>query len=64
MHLNISEKSKVAGLLTATRELNAAQFNIPSDLSEFEKKLKNDIGLFNAKIDEETKNGHSRYSSY
>jgi CHAT domain-containing protein len=54
-----SEKSKVAGLLTATREMNAAQFNIPSDLSEFEKRLKNDIGLYNAKIDEEVKKGHT-----
>ena len=48
----------MAGLLTATRELNASQFNIPSDLSDLEKKLKSDISLFNAKIDEEMKNEH------
>jgi CHAT domain-containing protein len=49
-----SEKSKVAGLLTATRELNASHFNIPENLSELERKLKRDIGLMNAKIEEET----------
>ena len=51
-----SEKSKVAGLLAATRELNASQFNIPSDLSDLEKKLKRDISLVNAKIAEEVQN--------
>jgi CHAT domain-containing protein len=49
------EKSKVAGLLTATRELNASQFSIPTDLADLEKKLKSEINLLNAKIDEETK---------
>jgi CHAT domain-containing protein len=53
-----SEKSKVAGLLAATRELNASQLNIPSDLSDLEKKLKRDISLLNAKIAEEMKNEH------
>jgi CHAT domain-containing protein/tetratricopeptide (TPR) repeat protein len=48
-----SEKSKVAGLLTATRELNASQFNIPTELSELEKKLKLDINIRTARIDEE-----------
>jgi CHAT domain-containing protein/tetratricopeptide (TPR) repeat protein len=48
-----SEKSKVAGLLTATRELNAAQFNIPDDLSELEKRLKRDLTYRSARIDEE-----------
>ncbi len=53
-----SEKSKVAGLLAATRELNASQLNIPSDLSDLEKKLKRDISLLNAKIAEEMKKEH------
>jgi len=49
-----SEKSKVAGLLTSTRELKATQLNIPPDIAEFEKKLQDDISLFNARIAEET----------
>ena len=48
-----SEKSKVAGLLTATREINASQFNIPSDLSNLEKKLRRDISFLSARIDKE-----------
>ena len=48
-----SEKSKIAGLLTATRELKAAQFHIPSDIADFEKKLQRNISLFNARIAEE-----------
>ena len=49
-----SEKSKVAGLLASTRELNATQLNIPANVGEFEKKLQGDISLFNALISEET----------
>jgi CHAT domain-containing protein/Tfp pilus assembly protein PilF len=49
-----SEKSKVAGLLTSTRELKATQLNIPSDIGEYEKKLQVDINLFNARLAEET----------
>ena len=49
-----SEKSKVAGLLTSTRELKATQLNIPSGIGEFEKNLQGDISLFNALIAEET----------
>ncbi|MDP3003127.1 MAG: CHAT domain-containing protein, partial [Bacteroidales bacterium] len=49
-----SEKSKVAGLLTSTRELKAAQFHIPSDIADFEKRLQRDISLFNARIAEES----------
>jgi tetratricopeptide (TPR) repeat protein len=49
-----SEKSKVAGLLTSTRELKATQLNIPSDIGEYEKKLQVDINLFNALLAEET----------
>ncbi|MCX6320760.1 MAG: CHAT domain-containing protein [Bacteroidia bacterium] len=48
-----SEKSKVAGLLTSTRELKAVQFHIPSDIADSEKKLQRDISLFNARIAEE-----------
>jgi CHAT domain-containing protein len=54
-----SEKSKVAGLLTATRELNASQFSIPSDLSELEKKLKRDISFLSARIDREINSEHA-----
>ena len=54
-----SEKSKVAGLLASTRELNAVQFNIPSDLADLERKLKRDISLLNAKIAEEMKSEHT-----
>ena len=49
-----SEKSKVAGLLALTRELKATQLNIPSNVGEFEKKLQDDISLFNARISEES----------
>lgn len=53
-----SEKSKVAGLLTATREMNASQFSIPSDLSDLEKRLKRDISFLSARIDKEMNNEH------
>jgi CHAT domain-containing protein/tetratricopeptide (TPR) repeat protein len=53
-----SEKSKVAGLLTATRELNAAQFNIPADLSDLEKRLKRDLSFRSASIDQEMAKEH------
>jgi len=48
-----AEKSKVAGLLAATRELNAIQFNIPSNIADLEKSLQNKIGYFNARISAE-----------
>lgn len=48
------EKSKVAGLLTSTRELKAVQLHIPSDIADIEKKLQRDISLFDARIAEET----------
>lgn len=53
-----SEKSKVAGLLTATREMNASQFNIPSDLSDLERKLKRNISFLTARIDNEINSEH------
>ena len=49
-----SEKCKVAGLLTSTRELKAVQFHIPSGIADLEKKLRWDISLFNALIYQET----------
>ena len=48
-----AEKSKVAGLLAATRELNAIQFNIPANIADLEKSLQNNIGYFNARISAE-----------
>lgn len=47
-----SEKSKVAGLLTATRELKASQFHIPPDISNLELGLQREIGLYNVHISE------------
>jgi len=49
-----SEKSKVAGLLTSTRELKAVQFHIPSDIGDFERELQRKISLFNVRISEES----------
>ena len=46
----IAEKSKVAGLLAATRELNAIQFHIPPETAEFEKSLQRKIGILNSRI--------------
>jgi len=48
-----TEKSKVAGLLAATRELNAIQFHIPPDIAEFEKSLQREISFNNSKISRE-----------
>jgi len=45
-----TEKSKVAGLLAATRELNAIQFHIPPDIAELEKSLQREISIYNSKI--------------
>lgn len=45
-----AEKSKVAVLLAATRELNAIQFHIPADVAEREKSLLREIGFYNSKI--------------
>jgi CHAT domain-containing protein len=49
-----SEKTKVAGLLAATREIKATQLNIPPDIGNLEKNLQRDISLFNARIAEES----------
>jgi len=48
-----SEKSKVAGLLTATRELKAVQFHIPPDIAHLERELQRSINLYNARIADE-----------
>jgi len=53
-----SEKSKVAGLLTSTRELKATQFHIPTITSDYEKELQRRIGFLNIKISEETAKEH------
>jgi CHAT domain-containing protein len=45
-----AERCKVAGLLAATRELNAIQFHIPSDIAAFEKSVQRDIGYINSRI--------------
>lgn len=50
----LSERSKAAALLTATRELKATQFHIPSKIAEEEKKLQNQISFYNARISEES----------
>jgi CHAT domain-containing protein len=47
------EKSKVAGLLTSTRELKAAQFHIPADISSYERELQRKISLYSIRISDE-----------
>lgn len=47
-----SEKSKVAALLTATRELSATQLHIPVKIAEEEKKLQDIISFYSAKVSE------------
>jgi len=49
-----SEKSKVAGLLTATRELKATQFHIPSTIAATEIELQKEISLLNIRISDES----------
>lgn len=48
-----SEKSKVAGLLAATRELKATQFHIPADIAEFERRLRSEIRFYDERVSEE-----------
>ncbi len=48
-----AEKSKAAGLLAATRELNAVNFQIPHDISELEKSLQRSIAFYSSKISTE-----------
>ena len=49
-----SEKSKVAGLLTSTRELKAAQFHIPSEIADIERDLQHEISLITERIADES----------
>jgi CHAT domain-containing protein len=53
-----AEKSKAAGLLAATRELNAVNFNIPADISELEKSLQREIAFYNSRISNENEKEH------
>lgn len=46
----IAEKSKVAGLLATTRELNAIQLHIPPEIADYEQSLQREIGMLNSKI--------------
>ncbi len=45
-----AEKSKVAGLLAATRQMKAVQFHIPDKLAQREKTLQREIGFYNSRI--------------
>jgi CHAT domain-containing protein len=45
-----TEKSKIAGLLTATRELKATEFHIPFDMAFMERELQAEIALLNDRI--------------
>jgi CHAT domain-containing protein len=49
-----SEKSKVAGLLTSTRELKATQFHIPAEIANMELDLQREIGFLNDHIADES----------
>ena len=48
-----TEKSKVAGLLAATRELNAINFHIPRPVAELEYSLQREIAYYNSRISAE-----------
>lgn len=48
-----SEKSKVAGLLAATRELKAVQLHIPENIASAEQSVQNEISQVSAEISEE-----------
>lgn len=45
-----AERSKVAGLLAATRQMKAVQFHIPGPLAERENALRREISFYNSKI--------------
>ncbi len=45
-----AERSKVAGLLAATRQMKAVQFHIPDHLAGKEKTLLREIGFYNSRI--------------
>lgn len=48
-----AERCKAAGLLAATRELNAIQLNIPPDIAGLEKSVRSEISFINSKISKE-----------
>ncbi|MCU0460432.1 MAG: CHAT domain-containing protein [Bacteroidales bacterium] len=48
-----AERSKVAGLLAATRQMKAVEFHIPQNLAEREKLFQNEIGFYNSRISAE-----------
>lgn len=48
-----SEKSKVAGLLSSTRELKATQLHIPSGIADLENDLRRNISMLNVRIADE-----------
>ena len=50
-----TEKSKTAGLLTATRELKATEFHIPVKLADEERDLQAEIALLNDRISGKSK---------
>ncbi|MCU0472874.1 MAG: CHAT domain-containing protein [Bacteroidales bacterium] len=52
-----AEKSKVAGLLAATRELNAIQFHIPPKAAEMEQAFQKEISTINSRISSEIEKG-------
>jgi len=54
-----SEKSKVAGLLTSTRELKATQFHIPAELATTELDLQREIDFLNSCISNESEKKNS-----
>ena len=45
-----AEKSKIAGLITATRELKATQFHVPAELADKERELQSEIAMLNDRI--------------
>ena len=54
-----TEKSKIAGLLAAIRELKATQFHIPPELAELERDLQQESAILNDRIAGKTGNGNS-----
>jgi len=49
----LAEKSKAVGLMAATREMNAANFQIPSGIAGLETSLQRDIAYYNSEINKE-----------
>lgn len=52
-----AEKSKVAGLLASTRELNAIQFHIPTEIADLEQDYQKEISICNSRISNEIEKG-------